>query len=1119
MQIHKKRFLFFTALIFLCRVGISQSVEKKKSGNEYQVVNWNYSSGLLYGRTTCFLKDFYGFLWVGTQNGLNRFDGNHFINYLKNQVETKTVLDNHILSLVEDSLHNIWIGTEKGLTRYDIKADSFASFFSQTRGVGNDQMVVPIWCTRDKIFCIESDSLFTSYDVQTMGKKNWAALPRKILYRDALSQSVYEPKTNSIWLLPAAGSLFANGGIFCFSLTNGKLELFDWSCFLHNSGHDHWTEGMCYDRKRNALWLNTPDGLIKFSLDERRFDFVKTLEKINGRGIGIQVDQQNRIWVGTNHDGIGIYDPEKKTYDKILQQDSIQQKLVNFQNYRIYCDLHGVVWIGYWPEYPKGIFQLIPISKSVTQYPPETGKLNALSSSYGFQLSRAENKIWVFAAPGLNIFDPSAGTFELIESKDLKGIPPNEEASFMNAGRSPGKFLITLNQDGGLFEASVKDKICTAIPVKDEHDNIIPKIQFDEGPVYNYGQLIWLTGESGHRIFLLRKDSPVAHTIFYFPDRQVRSISTDGENYLFVRFTKTNNSSTYQFHQGKWIMVATSLDSISWNKIVYDSIDRTWWAGGYGQIYHFSKNFHLIRRYGFEEGVPIINVWAIKPDDQGNIWLNTEVSIAKLTVSTGRITILSDMDGSFHEGFKLIPDDIANDLSGDLYFFGYHGLTRINPHTITSTYPPSLIYFKSLDVNQANFSLSTGINNVKNLVLSYAENNISVETGVIDFYSRGKSHIRYRLGKFSSWQYGSAQFTIHYEGLQPGKYQLFIQASNNANEFNGPEKILDINIQYPWWKMWWAYSAFAVLLIFSILFIVWYRLKTLKARNTLLEQKIELRTKELHLSLVELKDTQTQLIQREKMASLGELTAGIAHEIQNPLNFVNNFSEVSTELVGELREEEISPNRNIEMVQQLLDSIDQNLQKITHHGKRADAIVKGMLQHSRISTGKKEPTDINSLIEEYIHLAYNGLRFRIPNFQSEIYKELDGTVGKINISPQEIGRVLLNLLNNAFYAVNEKRILLGETYKPGVLISTQRWNQSKKGSDFIEIHVRDNGMGIDPDIMNKIYQPFFTTKPTGEGTGLGLSLSYDIVTKVYGGELTMHTEPGEYAEFIITVPF
>ncbi len=291
------------------------------------------------------------------------------------------------------------------------------------------------------------------------------------------------------------------------------------------------------------------------------------------------------------------------------------------------------------------------------------------------------------------------------------------------------------------------------------------------------------------------------------------------------------------------------------------------------------------------------------------------------------------------------------------------------------------------------------------------------------------------------------------------------------------------------------------------------------------ERTAELRSQkdELQKTLDELKTTQAQLIQSEKMASLGELTAGIAHEIQNPLNFVNNFSEVSSELIQEIQEERIKKKeeRDETVVDEILNDIKQNLEKINHHGKRADAIVKGMLQHSRSSSAVKEPTDINKLADEYLRLAYHGLRAKDKSFNATIKTEFDETIGNINIIPQDMGRVILNLITNAFYVVDEKKkyasILrqaqdsAGEGYEPTVTVST------KKVGTTIEIAVKDNGNGIPQKIVDKIFQPFFTTKPTGQGTGLGLSLSYDIV-KAHGGELNLETKEGEGSEFIIQLP-
>jgi signal transduction histidine kinase len=283
-------------------------------------------------------------------------------------------------------------------------------------------------------------------------------------------------------------------------------------------------------------------------------------------------------------------------------------------------------------------------------------------------------------------------------------------------------------------------------------------------------------------------------------------------------------------------------------------------------------------------------------------------------------------------------------------------------------------------------------------------------------------------------------------------------------------------------------------------------------RNRELEQQVYERTQELEHSLAELKSTQAQLIQSEKMASLGELTAGIAHEIQNPLNFVNNFAEVNVELIAELKEE--LEAGNLEEIKSIADDIAINEEKILQHGKRADSIVKGMLQHSRSSNGQKELTDINTLCDEYLRLSYHGLRAKDKSFNADFKTEFDASLPKINIIPQDIGRVLLNLINNAFYVVAERQKNLSgieETYKPSVTITTKNLGES------IEISVKDNGNGIPEEIKNKIFQPFFTTKPTGEGTGLGLSLSYDIV-KAHGGVIKAESLSGEGTTFVITLP-
>jgi len=283
----------------------------------------------------------------------------------------------------------------------------------------------------------------------------------------------------------------------------------------------------------------------------------------------------------------------------------------------------------------------------------------------------------------------------------------------------------------------------------------------------------------------------------------------------------------------------------------------------------------------------------------------------------------------------------------------------------------------------------------------------------------------------------------------------------------------------------------------------------LRKRNKELEELIAAKTDELRLSLENLKSTQSQLIQSEKMASLGELTAGIAHEIQNPLNFVNNFSEVNTELIDELEQE--ANKGNLNEVKVIARDIKENESKINHHGKRADSIVKGMLQHSRASSGQKELTDINALCEEYLRLSYHGYRAKDKLFNAKFETDFDSSLEKINVVQQDIGRVILNLINNSFYAVHEKQKENIAGYDPTVTVST------KRVGDKIQISVKDNGNGIPDSIKEKIFQPFFTTKPTGQGTGLGLSLSYDII-KAHGGNLSLVTKVDKGSTFTFNLP-
>ncbi|MFI5156585.1 MAG: sensor histidine kinase, partial [Chitinophagales bacterium] len=318
------------------------------------------------------------------------------------------------------------------------------------------------------------------------------------------------------------------------------------------------------------------------------------------------------------------------------------------------------------------------------------------------------------------------------------------------------------------------------------------------------------------------------------------------------------------------------------------------------------------------------------------------------------------------------------------------------------------------------------------------------------------------------------------------------------------------------------YGSFAAVLIFLLISGILYRnnRQKQKANAILIQQGMEIEKQKgkAEDALAELKSMQSQLIQREKMASLGELTAGIAHEIQNPLNFVKNFAEVNTELISEIDQE--IERGNLDQARHIAKDVKHNLEKVIHHGNRADEIVKGMLQHSLLSQGQMQASAFNPLVDEYLNLSYHAFRAKDRGFQVTINTHYDQRIGEVDMVAQDMGRVFLNLFNNAFYSVNAKLRRLGFGFIPQMQVETKKLDHAEGNSNhYFEVSVWDNGEGIPEKILAKIFQPFFTTKPTGQGTGLGLSLSYDIVTKEHGGTITVDTRDGEYAKFIIRIPF
>jgi signal transduction histidine kinase len=448
---------------------------------------------------------------------------------------------------------------------------------------------------------------------------------------------------------------------------------------------------------------------------------------------------------------------------------------------------------------------------------------------------------------------------------------------------------------------------------------------------------------------------------------------------------------------------------------------------------------------------------------------------------------------------------------GKIFYGGIGGLNSFFPGSSNKTLPKPvltnlIVSEKTLNDIADEIGLDTNISEAGAITLPYYYNNLSFEFASIHFSRPAKNKLAFMLkGIDADWNYSSRRFAS-YSNLPPGNYEFMIKGANGDGIWNPEISSLKISITPPWWRTWWAYSLYGILVLFLLRQLYnFQKERTIRIERQKVQERELKQAKEVEKAYAELKFTQAQLIQSEKMASLGELTAGIAHEIQNPLNFVNNFSEVSNELIDEMNEE--LDKGDVEEAKAISSDIKQNLEKITHHGKRADAIVKGMLAHSRSGKGEKVPTDLNALAEEYLKLSYHGLRARDKSFNADFKTDFDPNLPKVNVVPQDIGRVLLNLINNAFQACAQ-----AGNENPLVEVKTERTSSNE-----LRISITDNGPGIPPEIKDKIFQPFFTTKPTGQGTGLGLSLSYDIV-KAHGGELSVSSHEGSNTEFSILLP-
>lgn len=659
--------------------------------------------------------------------------------------------------------------------------------------------------------------------------------------------------------------------------------------------------------------------------------------------------------------------------------------------------------------------------------------------------------------------------------------------------------------------------------------------------------------KSGLILQLSATDGPAGNTV-------IQSIEANGK--IWINNAESGpmildpENNTIQF-----IKNLPEINKRGYKEIFKDSEDNFWISGypNYGVFYIDLKNrtiTHLTTREGLADnsifstleydGKHLITsetdtkVLTTTPGDSENRWQISTMQYSGQQKKSGR-TFASD--AVTHRGNFLWGDNslyIIHDINADTS----SGKTLLNGVTILDkrayffkVAPGSSDSLKRLS-NEAGYTEKGDLDwdELKGPFHLPTKLSIPYDQNVIRFHftelgaGRGKNpNFAYVLEGFDKkWTITNELASNTYLNLNPGDYVFKVSSQWKNGTWNTPASF-SFTIRPPWYQTWWAWLIYVVVALALLRFYIAFRSRKLIRENKTLEEKVNQRTQELQRSYETLKSTQAQLIHSEKMASLGELTAGVAHEIQNPLNFVNNFSEINKELIEELKIKNEELKIEDEEVKELLGGIKDNSEKINQHGQRASAIVKGMLEHSRTSTGQKVPADINKLADEYLRLAYHGLRAKDKSFNATIKTDFDETLsadeagmGKINIVPQDIGRVLLNLFNNAFYTVQQKGKEVAEqrlptVERPAILYDPTVSVATKKSGESVIIPVTDNGNGIPEKIKEKIFQPFFTTKPTGEGTGLGLSLSYDMV-KAHGGEIKVESTPGEGTTFVVTLP-
>jgi signal transduction histidine kinase/ligand-binding sensor domain-containing protein len=1095
--------------------------QKGKALSIYDMAQFHGVQGQLIG---AFYTDKDGLLWIGGTGGLFRYDGENI----------QTIIEGNsgfapITGITEDDLGNVWfiqaggnigvINMQNGTIGYSKKIVGVAN--NITKMAKDDEGNIWVYNAREKAVDIINPAKGTYKNIDA---KSLADLSAAQIALPQTSFQVIQASDKKIWITTFLG------GVDIIDPLSGKIK------FLRKgNGIESDTISAIAEDKRNGLiWLATPGGLDAVDLKNRRLKHYGNLQKLNpAQAIDLFCDDEGQVWKGTVANGIELLDPANAETRNIKQADGIIGNVI----ITFYEDEHRRIWVAT----NAGLNRID--QHAITTHPVGTTQIISL-------MEDEMSNLWVATQNGLLIVNPKRNGAHLLDK--AHGLSDNFVQSFWNIN---GNMVVAT--DGGY---NIIDPINKTLKKVGKNEGLVNDTVYT---VFgdSYGNK-WVTGPSNGVDFIDSARNLILHADSDggLSDDFIGDVRQDKEGMIWLA-TNKGGINVIDPAKGtvKYLNDQPGLKDTCNRILLEDQYGRMWIGTDKGIYVADTKRSTLIiigNKQGLSNAVvtsllpykakvlagtnnKVNLITAAAPGDTSKNW---KVSVLNNSEDLLRVNITSwETDAVTREGEFLWGDNgitIVKNIkpvvdSNRICITGINVMTRpqnfINKNSLSAN--DTLWMADSFYTKETGYPKNAGYaigskfkwdsvagpyNMPVNLKLPHNENYLQFHFAQASTGRPDSVWYTYILeGIDNNWSLPTINTsTENYLNLPSGHYTFKVSSKGLNGQWSQPACFSFI-ISPPWYQTWWAYIIYILLGLGILRLYIVYRSRRLQKENRVLEEKVKHRTEQLQKSIEDLKLTQTQLVQSEKMASLGELTAGIAHEIQNPLNFVNNFSEVNAELTDELKEEldkTSLPAEEKTTIEKIIDDIKQNQQKINFHGKRADSIVKGMLQHSRASTGQKESTDINVLCDEYLRLSYHGLRAKDKSFNAKFETDFDPSIPKISIVAQDIGRVILNLINNAFYAVTAKKKTAGEGFEPNVTVIT------KKLKNGVEIRVKDNGSGIPQSVKDKIFQPFFTTKPAGQGTGLGLSLSYDIITKGHGGEIKVESEEGIGTTFILVIP-